>query len=88
MSEYIKREDTLKVVSLISGDYATFSEIERLPAADVAPVVHGHWEVVEEMYGDIHWRCSVCGIEWCFIEGTPEENETNYCPNCGAKMDL
>lgn len=24
--------------------------------------------------------CSRCGIIWY--------NETNYCPNCGAKMDL
>lgn len=61
--------------------------IGKQPSADVAPVVHGKWLEVEELFGDIHWKCSACGIEWCFIDGTPEENGTHYCPNCGAKMD-
>lgn len=38
---------------------------------DYQPVVHGHWK----MY-DI---CSVCD--------DLNEFQTNYCPNCGAKMD-
>lgn len=62
------------------------SKVLSVPAADVEPVVHGKWLEIEEIYGDIRWKCSACGIEWCFIEGTPEENGTHYCPNCGAKM--
>lgn len=31
--------------------------------------------------------CSVCGRGWTFIEGTPKDNDANYCPNCGAKME-
>ena len=52
------------------------------PAADVAPVVHGRWIWNEE--GEIDWeqfyRCSNCGDK--------EYWESNFCPNCGAKMDL
>ncbi len=47
----------------------------------------GHWEEVRDMWGDTLWRCDCCGIEWVFIEGNPMDNGTNYCPNCGAKMD-
>jgi hypothetical protein len=49
----------------------------KLPAADVAPVVHGR--KIED--GDIgcFWLCSLCGE--CLPYGA------NYCPNCGAKMD-
>ena len=46
--------------------------------ADVAPVRHGRWEVVDaeepRRYG-----CSKCKrLSW---------HMENYCPNCGAKMD-
>ena len=41
---YIERESALEIVKRTSGDYATaFSNIRQLPAADVAPVVHGRW---------------------------------------------
>lgn len=46
-----------------------------------------HWEEVSDMWGDSLWRCDHCGIEWTFIEGTPEDNGTKYCPNCGAIME-
>ena len=54
---------------------------------DVQEVKHGHWEEVRDMWGDTLWRCDCCGIEWDFIEGDPMDNGTNYCPNCGAKME-
>lgn len=49
--------------------------IARFPAADVAPVVHGH--KVDD--GGFYARCSQCDgvLTLC----------ANYCPNCGAKMD-
>lgn len=51
--------------------------LEHIPAADVAPVVHGR--KIED--GDIgcFWLCSLCGE--CLPYGA------NYCPHCGAKMD-
>ena len=54
--------------------------IESLPAVDAAPVVHGRWIFHDD---DIMpWvECSECGI--C----TDSTNKTNYCPNCGVKMD-
>ena len=53
---------------------------------DNAPTVepkHGHWvELYEENY-----KCSNCGAWWTMIEGTPKDNDMDYCPTCGAKMD-
>lgn len=64
-------------------------------AIDNAPTItpeslvrHGRWEEVEDPGGDSHWMCSSCGIEWYFEADGPVENGCNYCPNCGAKMDL
>ena len=50
-------------------------KLETEPAADVAPVVHGHR--VDD--GGFYARCSQCDgvLPLC----------ANYCPNCGAKMD-
>ncbi len=54
--------------------------IDNAPTVDAVEVVHGRWiyEPVEFAYEkDI--KCSVCGS---YVEHT-----SNYCPNCGAKMD-
>ena len=62
--------------------------INEMPiiASDVAPVRHGRWI---NAYPDIepnpmfmYGICSECGFE----QGISKY--LNYCPNCGAKMDL
>lgn len=56
-------------------------DILKLPAADVSPASHGRWEKhyrsgipVSEGY------VSTCCDMW-------NNRKSNYCPNCGAKMD-
>lgn len=57
--------------------------IADFPAADVVPMVHGRWISDGDGY---HWsyNCSICAWE----DGYPFNERHNYCPNCGAKMDL
>lgn len=45
----------------------------------------GKWIEHEDWY-DTYYECSSCGEAFSLIEGTPEDNEYNYCPNCGADM--
>ena len=33
------------------------------------------------------WQCSECKDVFILLEGTPKDNNYNYCPNCGAKME-
>lgn len=48
--------------------------------SDVVEVRHGHW--IPQWAGARLVKCSVCGYEYCdLIECT------DYCGNCGAKMD-
>ena len=59
------------------------SEIADIPAADVVPVVRGRW---------IHdGRRIESGIDWCHCSECGKSDNfcarTNYCPNCGAKME-
>lgn len=69
-------------------------DIEDAPAADVAPVVRGRWEVCDYVEPDAHGfgtiryenaglKCTNC--VHVFKRGSFWR--INYCPNCGAKMD-
>ncbi len=53
-------------------------EIEDVPVADVAPVVHARW--IEDGSGII--ICPKCNRGYNLVP-----QFTHYCPNCGAKMD-
>ena len=44
----------------------------------------GHWVEIEDYNGDIHYQCDQCGEEFILIDGTPEDNNYWYCPNCGS----
>lgn len=54
------------------------AEILKLPAADVAPVKHGHWIKISKIPDEL-FECSECGVSY--------EQKENYCPWCGARMD-
>lgn len=51
------------------------------PSADVEPVKHGRW-INENFYT----RCSACG-NMTIYDKYSREVESDYCPNCGAKME-
>lgn len=91
MAEYIKRKT---VIDLITRRYENpeicTKEINSIPAADVAPVVHGRWISWEKAGNfvpspDRH-ECSVChDAAQVLVNGL--ELLSDYCPNCGAMMD-
>lgn len=95
MSEYINRGTAFDAVTDLAGKASTRSAYEavwksarvlkKIPAADVAPVVHGRWEQVKEWATKAKYRCSVCGRE---IMSAVKVNieKYPYC-HCGAKMD-
>lgn len=60
------------------------SAIENLPSADVEPVRHGRWKV-NRMYDYKYMTCQSC--RWLFEYYAGFEEEWNYCPYCGARMD-
>ena len=53
-------------------------DFHRIPAADVAPVVHAQW--IEDESGII--ICPECKRGYNLIA-----KYNHYCPNCGALMD-
>ena len=99
MAEYIERERAIqKVKNVIAtewfrGNYEAIGPLQRvvdvqlgrMTAADVAPVVHGYWEMKPEdtTPGIYHVKkafCSNCGKP-------NKQYRPPFCPHCGAKMD-
>ena len=62
-------------------DAIDIKDVDAIPAADVAPMRHGRWEVEVGMNFFKERNCPVC-------KKRIESNFWNYCPNCGCKMDL
>ena len=96
MDEYIDRGIAIaKLTALeVTERNATMTSAKRLlaevPAADVAPVVRGRWEKEPSSY----WRWTSSGAVAvtrttyrCGLCGRGTAVKSNYCPNCGAKMD-
>lgn len=98
MAEYIDRAVCLSILRAKANmavlmDSAPYFEkaaqmLEKLPDADVAPVVHGRDVYKWHKEGHCEFKCSVCGAWAGIIEGgTLDGVDFDYCPNCGAKMD-
>ena len=77
--EYIEME---AVIEKNHGGVVYIDDIKNIPAADVSPVRHGRWQAIKSNGIGGTGRCSCCEKA---IYGY---RAYNYCPNCGAKMDL
>ena len=85
MDEYIKKSYAIDAVLDVYYDTPDIdlsgekfeAAILKIQAADVVPVRHGKW---------LHRKNGVAYCSECEVDTV--EDETNYCPNCGAKMDL
>lgn len=90
MAEYLERETAVMRLMQDGCSAKNVQSIMELPAADVAPVRHGRWITWEEAGNDIpsphRHECSVChDAAQVLVNGV--ELLSDYCPNCGAKMD-
>jgi len=63
--------------NLQTGSFIELSDLQKAPPIDAEPVVHGHWERPAAF--PVFPFCSICN--------SINSGESNYCSNCGAKMD-
>lgn len=91
MDEYIKRSDAVKFVMKYTPHFngnttmpCVIGSINLVPAADVAPVIHGQWINLRSAIVDTIGNCSECGKEAVW---RTRNKPYPICPNCGAKMD-
>ena len=91
IKEYIEREAVIEAIMSEPPDahYPQWyvDKIKSIPAADVAPVRHAKW---------VDNHCTACGMMpmgdemWKRRDFEPPlfERFMDYCPNCGAIMDV
>lgn len=92
MAEYIEREAAKRaIIEAVDSGLAVTSDdlaeiLDDLPAAEAEAVRHGRWQKCS--VGKSWWyACSVCGErpgkDWLAFS----DSLSDYCPNCGARMD-
>lgn len=97
--EYIRREAAIEEIdkwldavgtALVGKGLSYYGEligyIEDTPAADVAPVVHGRWHLLDDC-ANAGLYCSACGRRVHREEFAYKKLRSKYCPHCGARMD-
>ena len=78
-----------EIFKLIDNAPTVYDTINLYPNGAVIiqqTIPQGEWKTVEGYDGDEYYECSNCGEPWVLYAGTPETNNMNFCPNCGADM--
>lgn len=90
MSEYIERDAVCTLIKnfgkgaisdgrmeldAVDDIILLASAVERLPAADVVPVVHGKWEPEDNYFEEDTWYCSVCSEPFVLMDGEEQDDE-------------
>lgn len=90
MTDYIDREALLKAISKVGGSplsewdtVGVVSLVANQPAADVAPVKIGFWKI-----SGVNPANNVIGNFKCSLCARTRLEDSDYCPNCGAKMEV
>ena len=91
----IDADELKKSLDISPDEWAKGRTIEHIineaPTLDYAPVRHGKWiKDKDDLYWGnhfIHLNCSLCGGEAHINRFGTAYILSNYCPNCGAKMD-
>lgn len=82
IAQYSANSESKGFMELVQDD-CVVEALKKAEVVDAVPVVHGRW-IMKETCGPHTgaWHCSVC-------DKVPRSLcSENYCPNCGAKMDL
>lgn len=90
LKEADKRRDEVNYhddAEICIGMDAIIEVIEDMDTVDAEPVRHGRWihgwTFMPLPKGVIWANCSLCDMDY-----NGPDDKANYCPNCGAKMDL
>jgi hypothetical protein len=97
MAEYIERDESvrkaleacIKVVchGISQCDAVDIADaMDSIQAADVVEVRHGYWHLLDNCANEGVY-CSNCRKKVYKTNYANQKIKSNYCPNCGAKMD-
>lgn len=78
MAEYINRDEA---IAIFGEETWAAAVLESIPSADVVEQRHGNWRLIgfDKRGRGGMYLCSACNKSYPYI--------TDFCPNCGAKME-
>lgn len=87
VARYFK--ELIRCADWVEDSYIDGVKVEAIRSAieELEERKTGKWIEKDGWDGDVYYDCSACGESWTTIEGTPWDNDMNYCPHCGAKME-
>lgn len=85
MAEYIEKQAAIEAINSVpAGNWSSkryAGELERIPPADVRPVIRGRWINEERVgFGSVEAECSNCGRRMIYNPAW------RCCPWCMADM--
>lgn len=85
ISRTIDENSVIDIVTYECGEWSGLAkeivkQIKAIPSAERK----GHW--IHEDDGIIHGRCSNCG--WVAVWQSTDVFGMDFCPNCGARMEV
>ena len=86
MNDYISREAVINITAE-TGAWETQNRVRELPTADVQPITHGKWIYVGSVRSWDEIKCSACNSAFS-TEDRDLILNWDFCPHCGARMDL
>jgi peptide subunit release factor 1 (eRF1) len=97
----ISREELLKNSRAIYNKFSGIADlwvvdsdiIRSAPEIDAESIVHRGWTLLRYTGNMAYYARCACGYQYCCGNARAMNLEekvhyTNYCPNCGARMDL
>ena len=97
MDDLISRQAAIDAIRASTLKFTGFMEMEMYTDDDAVEAIEdlpsaqperkkGKWKETDDGWDGTYYVCSECGCPWTLIDGTPEDNDMNFCPNCGARM--
>ena len=84
---YLESDDaSLDCRRAVAGLDFAVSALHPVSREKVEKAWKGNWKFEPDVYDSATYVCGKCGEPWTLIDGTPAENNMNFCPNCGAAI--
>lgn len=83
--KYVNLSHIIETLEIEWGYEGMREDLENLPAADVVIAKNGSW--IEDSLVNESVICSLCGYTDYRFNYEKNEWGSNFCPNCGAKMN-
>ena len=78
-------DDDCVLIQEIDTSWDWEEQYANCPLQEVEPErKKGKWIERDDCCDGIYYECSVCKYSFSSMEGTPSDNDYDFCPSCGS----